>query len=661
MFTKDLKLRTLLASGVAGLMLVAVFCTASLAADLQAVKSAIAAKRAGWVAGETSISRLSAEEKQRRVGLIRPVATGREQVIPLVRSGGNFVSTAPAALDWRSNNGNFVTPVRDQGSCGSCWAFAATAAAEAVTLIASNTPGVNLNLSEQVMISCGNAGGCDGGYPNYAADYIRDTGLPAESCYPYTAQNGTCSTACQNWQNSTTRIQSWSWVTLTSATVEALKNALYAYGPLATTMNVYSDFDYYQSGVYTHTTGNLRGGHAVLIVGYSDAGQYFIVKNSWGTDWGEDGFFKIAYSEISSVVEFGYWTIAYVGIGAPTCLYSVSPASASFTPAGGTGSLSVTASSGCSWTASISDTWLSITSGSSGTGNGTLNYAIAENGSKCTRRGLISVAGSVFTATQATSLAGYDTTCSDFNGDGKTDLFWQHQTAGSLYIWNMNGGSYVSSQYVGTVTDTGWKVVAIGDFNRDGNPDIVWQHQTQGHVYIWLMDNGTLLSNRYVMSVSDTAWKIVGVADFNADGYPDLIWQHDTQGYVYLWYMNGADFLASQYVRTVTPTTWKIAGVGDFNLDGKPDILWRNTSTGQVALWIMNGVNLVSSLGVATVGSPWEIAGTPDLNGDGKPDILWRNGSSGAVAVWYMNGSTIQSTQGIATVSDLNWKVISPR
>jgi hypothetical protein len=661
MFTRETTSRNIFVSGFAAVLFLIAFCSASFAADLQNVKSAIAARQAGWVAGETSFSRLSAEEKQRRVGLIRPVATGTERVLPLVKAGGMFVSTAPASLDWRSNNGNFVTPIRDQGSCGSCWAFAATAAAEAATLIANNTPGVNLNLSEQVLVSCGDAGGCNGGYPNEAASFIRDTGLPVESCYPYVAQDGTCSTACQNWQNSTTRIQSWNWVSTTSVTVEALKNALYTYGPLSTTMDVYSDFDYYQSGVYTHTTGTLRGGHAVLLVGYSDAGQYFIVKNSWGTGWGDAGYFKIAYSEISSVVEFGYWTIAFVGISAPSCTYSISPGSASFTSSGGLGSLSVTTTGGCSWSTAISDTWLSITAGSSGTGSGVIDYSVSENASKCTRRGLVTVASSVFTATQTTALTGYDTTCSDFNGDGKTDLFWQHQTAGSLYLWYMNGGSYVSSQYIGTVTDTAWKVVAIGDFNRDGNPDVVWQHQTYGHVYIWLMDNNSLLSNRYVMSIADTAWKIVGVADFNNDGYPDLVWQHQSQGHVYIWYMNGTDYQSQQFVMTVTPTTWKIAGVGDFNLDGKPDILWRNTSSGQVALWTMNGVNLVSSAGVATVSSAWDIMGTPDLNGDGKPDILWRNTSSGAVAVWYMNGTVIQSTQGITTVSDLNWKVIGPR
>jgi C1A family cysteine protease len=67
----------------------------------------------------------------------------------------------------------------------------------------------------------------------------------------------------------------------------------------------------YKSGVYSYTSGKELGGHGVLLVGYNDAGQYFIVKNSWGPGWGEDGFFRIAYSELKSVCNFGLSTIAY--------------------------------------------------------------------------------------------------------------------------------------------------------------------------------------------------------------------------------------------------------------------------------------------------------------------------------------------------------------
>jgi C1A family cysteine protease len=76
-------------------------------------------------------------------------------------------------------------------------------------------------------------------------------------------------------------------------------------------MNVYADFFSYVSGVYSYTKGTYQGGHAVLIVGYDHTYQYFIVKNSWGDDWGEAGYFKIAYSQLTNVVKFGQYTILY--------------------------------------------------------------------------------------------------------------------------------------------------------------------------------------------------------------------------------------------------------------------------------------------------------------------------------------------------------------
>ena len=172
---------------------------------------------------------------------------------------------APPSLDWRNNSGNFVTPVRNQGGCGSCWAFATTAALESSVLRAENTPGVDLNLSEQVLISCGSSGGndagsCSGGYISYASDYIRNTGLPLETCYPYTGGDGSCGSACSSYQTSTYQIVSWGYVTTTSPTVSAIRDALVSYGPLVTTMDVYDDFYSYSSGVYTHTTGDYAGG-----------------------------------------------------------------------------------------------------------------------------------------------------------------------------------------------------------------------------------------------------------------------------------------------------------------------------------------------------------------------------------------------------------------
>lgn len=276
--------------------------------ELKAVSAAIKAKGKRWLAQETSVSRLPGRERKLRLGLIRPAAGAA----PAPETGALPPATgiAPASFDWRNNGGSsFVTPVRNQGGCGSCWAFATTAALESSLLIATGAGG---NLAEQILLSCSGAGSCDGGYIDRASNFIRDTGLPDEAVYPYTAGDGTCTSALAGWQNATAGITSWHYVGgSTSPSETQIKEELVAYGPLVTTMAVYSDFFYYGGGVYQHVSGTYQGGHAILLVGYDDAQQCFIAKNSWGAGWGESGFFKIGYTELADVVGFGRWSQAY--------------------------------------------------------------------------------------------------------------------------------------------------------------------------------------------------------------------------------------------------------------------------------------------------------------------------------------------------------------
>jgi C1A family cysteine protease len=363
-----------------------VFTTASMvfADKLDDVKAAIEKKGAKWKAGETSISRLSDAEKKLRLGLVKQAPTGQEKVLSL----GEPLTGLPTGLDWRSNSANYVTDVRDQGNCGSCWAFAATAALESYILINKPLPSGEDNRSEQVLVSCSRAGSCSGGYISKASTYIRDYGLPEETCFPYTATNNKCLNACVDYQSVTEKIYSWSYVGTTGVSLEAIKNALYTYGPLVTTMDVYDDFFYYQGGVYEYSYGPYQGGHAILIVGYDDPGGYFIVKNSWGIDWGEGGFFKIAYSELDAPVYFGDWTIAYHKPETATCSYAISPASVTVPKGGGSGSFSVTTGSECIWSANDDYSWISITAPS---GNGTVSYTVEPNTTRRNRTGTITI------------------------------------------------------------------------------------------------------------------------------------------------------------------------------------------------------------------------------------------------------------------------------
>jgi len=290
--------------------------TVSFADEVADIQAAIKAKGKKWVAGRTSMMMLSPEKRRARLGNFQAKGLPDPDSEPYQES----YTAVPATFDWRNMNGNgtsYVTPIRNQKSCGSCWAFAATAGLESYTLMTQAMPNTNLDLAEQILISCQNPNGCSGGYPSQASAHITSTGLPLETCFPYTAydaQDGAnsvyCSEACANWQDSTYKILDYGSV---SFSVSAIKDALVNSGPLVTTFNVYSDFYSYDGGIYEYTTGTYEGGHAVLIVGYDDVNQCFIVKNSWGSGWGESGYFRIAYSELSSPIYFGSGTLTYYG------------------------------------------------------------------------------------------------------------------------------------------------------------------------------------------------------------------------------------------------------------------------------------------------------------------------------------------------------------
>jgi C1A family cysteine protease len=282
--------------------------------ELNAIQAAIAAQDAKWVAGETSMSRLSLEERKMRLGARVSVVKDDDTFIP--EPEARAATALPPAIDWRDNNGNWVTSVKDQYACGGCWAFSAAAALESLVLRTRRTPGVNVDLSEQVMISCSGAGSCRfGGSQSEAAAFLKLTGLPLDSCYGFQGMDTPCGDACPGWQSSAHKIAQWSWVNAYGrpASVSAIKNALYTYGPLVTMFNVFNDFHNYTGGIYSHVAGDEEGLHSVLLVGYNDGeGGYFIVKNSWGDYWGESGFFRIAYSQVANEVEFGAETIAYM-------------------------------------------------------------------------------------------------------------------------------------------------------------------------------------------------------------------------------------------------------------------------------------------------------------------------------------------------------------
>jgi hypothetical protein len=235
----------------------------------------------------------------------------------------------------------------------------------------------------------------------------------------------------------------------------------------------------------------------------------------------------------------------------------------------------------------------------------------------------------------------------DFNGDGKSDIFWTNTITGDRDVWFMNGTTLTNSVYINTVP-TNWKIVGSGDFDGDGITDLLWHDETGGAVVVWLM-NGTTLKNSAFIYTLPTVWQVSGVGDFNADGKPDILWTNTATGERYVWLMNGLGIASSVYLGSV-PTNWKIAGVGDFDGDGQTDILWHDDSGGAVVVWLMNRATLKSSSFIYTLPPVWQVSGAGDFNGDGKPDILWTNTATGDRFIWLMNGLGIASSVYIGTV-----------
>lgn len=229
------------------------------------------------------------------LGLLHDQIPKDARVTPL------YAAALPTHFDWRQKDGyNWMTPVKDQVSCGSCVAFAAVGATEGQLKIRANSPSWNVDLSEQHLFSCGGGLCWLGWYISSALNRLRDYGTPDEACSPYQSGDGSdrsCPTKCvdgSDWQPRAYKISSWNWISNSPSAIEAaLMN-----GPLVGAFDVYYDFFGYSGGVY-HYDGHSQyaGGHAIVIVGYDSNDRYWIVKNSWG-NWGESGYFRIGFGEV---------------------------------------------------------------------------------------------------------------------------------------------------------------------------------------------------------------------------------------------------------------------------------------------------------------------------------------------------------------------------
>jgi C1A family cysteine protease len=277
--------------------------------ELMDLQRAIRDQGHTWNAGSTPLSGLPPEEQDRRLGL-HLVPEEMQRFASMMAEIEAIAAEFPAAWDWRDVEGaDWTTAIRDQGACGSCVAFGTVAVLESMLKLHENDASLQPDLSEAHLFFCGCGNCCDQGWwPSYALDYARSSGVPDEACFPYQDHNMACSGACADWQDRAARVVTWEEV----LDMGARKEWLASRGPVVGCMAVYRDFFSYTGGVYRHTTGDLAGYHAIGVVGYSEADQAWICKNSWGPAWGEQGWFKMGYGQCGIDTEFAMFGVTDV-------------------------------------------------------------------------------------------------------------------------------------------------------------------------------------------------------------------------------------------------------------------------------------------------------------------------------------------------------------
>jgi C1A family cysteine protease len=261
-----------------------------------------------WEMDETtSMAQMTEDQRESRLGFTPPPdepslaeAVQRDAEKPATMAARIRAATTPAApsgFDHRNVGGqNYTTPVKDQGGCGSCVAFGTVAVMETTYRRQNNDPALAVDLSEAHLFYCHGADAgrnCSNGWwPDQALDKARDIGVTTEAIYPYTGNQQSCQVG-SGWQNSAAKVSGRTKLDSPAK----MKDWLATRGSITGCFIVYQDFYSYRSGVYRHISGESVGGHCVEIVGYSDPQGCWICKNSWGPNWGEGGFFRIAYGE----------------------------------------------------------------------------------------------------------------------------------------------------------------------------------------------------------------------------------------------------------------------------------------------------------------------------------------------------------------------------
>ncbi|KAL0216870.1 hypothetical protein RCL1_007353 [Eukaryota sp. TZLM3-RCL] len=269
-------------------LIVLAFVALALAADEQIIAMVNSNPRSTWVAGvNPRMVDLTPEERRSLLGT-------KIDYLNLPKET-RVANGLPDSFDVREKfPGCASYAIRDQGRCGSCWAFGAAEALSDRFCAA----GHNVVLSPQYLVSCdkGNMA-CNGGYLDRVWRFLANTGVPVDSCMPYTSGSAGVVPACPTKCQDGSEIQHYKAANGydVSSSEQAIMTEIMERGSVEVGFYVYSDFFNYRSGIYQHLSGYLQGGHAVKMTGWGveNGVKYWTCVNSWGASWGENGTFRI--------------------------------------------------------------------------------------------------------------------------------------------------------------------------------------------------------------------------------------------------------------------------------------------------------------------------------------------------------------------------------
>jgi FG-GAP-like repeat len=235
----------------------------------------------------------------------------------------------------------------------------------------------------------------------------------------------------------------------------------------------------------------------------------------------------------------------------------------------------------------------------------------------------------------------------DFNGDGLTDIAYRRISDGLTELQFLNGTTAIGGGAIANNPfDNTWNVVGAGDFNGDGTSDLVYQHRPDNLIEIQFL-NGTTTAiggGPIANNPFDASWNVVAIGDFNKDGKADLVWQHPGNGLTEIQFLNGTTAVGGGMItNNAFGAGWDVVGSGDFNGDGNADLVWAHQGDHQVEVQFLNGTTTAIGGGLipgSPFGSDWSVVGTGDFNGDGLTDLVYRRVNDGVTEVQFLHGTT---------------------